>query len=163
MSLSGIYIFTILMVLTHTQGCRWSSSQAVFILCRKTTPCTKFSLKILWGNTMSLSAELRARICGSQIPERKVHPNWKFYPFLKHILSLFHFTWLLGCALSVDYQMIGLKYRYMDIMRIYYKKKGDGFQVDSLCFRGYTYNFSGVIKFCQNIKHWWEFHLCMLV
>ena len=66
MSLSVIYIFTILMVSTHPWGYRWSSSPAVPILWRATTSCTIFLAKIMWGNTRSLSEALSSRICGSR-------------------------------------------------------------------------------------------------
>ena len=36
----------------------------------------------------------------------KLYPNWKFYPFLKNILYVFHFEWLLGCDFAVDEQTI---------------------------------------------------------
>ena len=32
----------------------------------------------------------------------KLYPDRKLQPFLKHILSVFHFEWLIGCALEVD-------------------------------------------------------------
>ena len=64
--MSVIYIFIILIVLTHPWGYIWSSSPAVLILCRSTTSCTNFLVKIMWCDTRSLSADLRARIRGSQ-------------------------------------------------------------------------------------------------
>ena len=40
------------------------------------------------------------------IPTHKLYPNWKMYSFLKHIFSVFHFSWLLGCALAVDEKIL---------------------------------------------------------
>ena len=54
---------------------------------------------------------------------------------------MFHFVWLLGCAISVDEQIIGFKGIHVDNMRIFQKNEGGGFQVYALCYRGYTYNF----------------------
>ena len=54
---------------------------------------------------------------------------------------MFQFIRLLGSDISVEYQTIGLRFRNMDKMRISYKMEGGGFQVDSLCGRGYTYAF----------------------
>ena len=82
---------------------------------------------ILWGNTRSLSADFYARIYGSQYQQVCGIQIWNIYPFLKHILSVFHFSWLLGCAISVDDQQIGFKGVHMDKMRKSYKNKGGGF------------------------------------
>ena len=43
------------------------------------------------------------------VPTRNLYLNLKLYLFLKHIVSMFHFSWFLGCALSVDEQNIGFK------------------------------------------------------
>ena len=67
------------------------------------------------------------------IPACKLYPNWKLYPFLKHILSVFHFVWFLGCAIYVDDKTVGLKGRHVDKMRISYKNEGGGFQTDVFC------------------------------
>ena len=75
------------------------------------------------------------------IPKCKLYPNWKLYPFLKHILYVFHFAWLLGCSLAVDEQMIGFQCRHVDKMKISYNNKEGGFQADALCNREYTYVF----------------------
>ena len=45
-------------------------------------------------------------------------------------------------AISVNKKKIGFKGRHADKIKITYKNKGDGFQVDALCDRGYTYAFS---------------------
>ena len=97
------------------------------------------------------------------IPTRKLYQNCKFYPFLNHILFVFHFVWLLGCALAVDYQTIFLKGRHVYKMRISYKNKWGGFQVDDICDQGYTYAFSWGINFLQRNTHRWEFYLYMLI
>ena len=40
-------------------------------------------------------------------PACKLYLNWKLYPFLNHILSVFRFSWFLGGAISVDNQTNG--------------------------------------------------------
>ena len=52
------------------------------------------------------------------ISTRKVYPNCKLYPFMKHILYVFHFEWLLGCTLSVYEQIIGFQGIHVDKMKI---------------------------------------------
>ena len=52
--------------LFHTQGCIWSSSTTVLILCRARTYFTKFLFTTQWGNTRSLRSDLCARLYGSQ-------------------------------------------------------------------------------------------------
>ena len=74
------------------------------------------------------------------IPTQKLYPNWKFYPFPKHILSVFNFLWVLVCALAVDEQMIGFQGRHVNKMRISYKNKEGVFQAYDLCDQGYTDN-----------------------
>ena len=75
------------------------------------------------------------------IPTQNFYQNWKLYPFLKHILSVFRFTWLLGCDLTVDEQTIFFQVIHVDKMIISYKKEGVIFRVDALCDRGYNYVF----------------------
>ena len=58
------------------------------------------------------------------IPTCKLYSNCKLYPFLKHILSVFHFVWFLSCALAVYGQMIYFQSRHVDKMRISYKNWG---------------------------------------
>ena len=41
---------------------------------------------------------------------------------------MFHFSWLLGCDLSVDENYIGFEGRHVDKMKISYKNKGGRFQ-----------------------------------
>ena len=62
----------------------------------------------------------------------KLYPNRKLYPSPKYILSVFHFPFLLGFALSVDEQTIGFEVRHVDKIRIFYRNEGGGFQADSL-------------------------------
>ena len=75
------------------------------------------------------------------IPSRKLYPNRKLYPFLNHILSVFYFSWLVGCALYVDEKMIVFIFRHVDKMIISNNNKGDGFQADYICNWRYTYAF----------------------
>ena len=72
------------------------------------------------------------------MPSHKLCLNWKLYLLLNQILYVFRFSWFLGCALSIDEQMICFKGRHTDKIRIIDKNKGGGFQVDALCDRGYT-------------------------
>ena len=62
------------------------------------------------------------------IPAHKLYPNWKFHLFLKHILYVFYFSWLIDFSLSIDEQLIGFKGRYVDKTRTPYNNKGGGFQ-----------------------------------
>ena len=75
------------------------------------------------------------------IPAYNLYPNWKSYPFLKHILYVFHFELLLVFDLSVDDQTIGFKGRHMYNMIISYHNKGIGLQSNALFDQGYTYAF----------------------
>ena len=94
MRLSVIYIFTILMLLTHPQWYRLSSSPAVMILIKATTSCTKHLDTMLWGDTRSLSTALRARICGIQYQNASCNqivnftPSWSTY-YICYILHGF--------------------------------------------------------------------------
>ena len=56
-------------------------------------------------------------------PTRKLSPNWKLYPFLKKILSIFHFVCLIGHYLSVDDQKIRFKGRHIDKIQIPYNNE----------------------------------------
>ena len=55
------------------------------------------------------------------IPTRKLYPNWKLYPLLNHILSVFHFSCLLDYSLAVYYKTVGFQSRHVDKMIISYK------------------------------------------
>ena len=71
----------------------------------------------------------------------KLYPNLNLYPFLNQILSVFHFSWLLGCVLSIYEKIISFKGKHVDKMIIFYKNGGGWFQADALCNWGYTYTF----------------------
>ena len=62
---------------------------------------------------------------------------------------MFHLAWLIGCALSIDEQMIGSKVRHVYEMIISLKRKGGVFQVDALCDEGYTDAFYCAMKVLQ--------------
>jgi len=47
----------------------------------------------------------------------------------------------LGRLISIDEQTIGFKGHHADKMSIRYKKEGDGFQCDTICYDGFTYSF----------------------
>ena len=74
-----------------------------------------------------------------QPPSRASHPNWKVDPFLKHVQEVSRVGWHLSKIISIDEQTAGFKGRHPDKRRITYKKEGDGFQMDAICDRGYTY------------------------
>ena len=102
MSLIVIYIFTILMILTHPQRYRWSSIPAVLILCREMNSCTKYLVTIMWGNTRTLSADLLAKICRSQYWNASCTqignftPSWSTY----YLCSILHSCLVLPLLLT---------------------------------------------------------------
>ena len=59
----------------------------------------------------------------------------------KHAIYVSKAAIVLGKHVSLDEQTIGCKGKHPDIIRISFKKEGDGFQCDSLCSDGYTYTF----------------------
>ena len=75
------------------------------------------------------------------IPPRDTHPNWKVQGMLKHALFISKHVMFLGRYISVDEQTISSKGNHPDIIRINFKKEGDGFQCDAVCADGYTYCF----------------------
>ena len=48
---------------------------------------------------------------------------------------------IMGKGLARNEEKIGYKGIHPDILRINYKKEGDGFQCDALCSDGYTFSF----------------------
>ena len=60
---------------------------------------------------------------------------------LSHAIIVSKDTIFLGSSLSIDEETMGCKGRHPDILRINYKKEGDGFQCDALGSDGYTYTF----------------------
>ena len=72
---------------------------------------------------------------------RKTHPNWKIQVLFWHAIIVSKDAIFLGSSLSSDEETMGCKGRHSDIMRINYKKEGDGFQSDALGSDGYTYTF----------------------
>ena len=76
-----------------------------------------------------------------QTPPRKTHLNWNCQPIFKHIINICKAAIVLGQYISEDEQTVGCKGRHPDIIRINFKKEGDGFQCDSICSDGYTYKF----------------------
>ena len=123
LSLSGIYIYTILMVLTHPWGYRWSSSLSVLILYTETTSCKMFLYGILWGDTRSLSDALHGRIRGSQsqhascIQIGNCTPSWS----TSDICSIFHgcliVTFMLMRKLVVSKVVMCIRWEYTTITR----------------------------------------------
>ena len=72
---------------------------------------------------------------------RKWHPNWKIHVLLRHYIIVCKDAIFLGSRLSCDEETMGCKGRHPDILRINYKKEGDGFQCGALVSDGYTYTF----------------------
>ena len=83
-----------------------------------TVQCTDFLKNDFVQNSVRQNKEFKISFpCQNPtnlIPARKFYPNLKLYPFLKHILSVFNFSWLIGCALSVDDKIIGFKGMHVD-------------------------------------------------
>ena len=75
-------------------------------------------------------------------PRRKTHPNWKIQVLLRHAIILSKDAIFLGSRLSFYEETMWCKGRHPDILRINYKKEGDGFQCNALGYDGYTYTFS---------------------
>jgi hypothetical protein len=61
-------------------------------------------------------------------PDRKTHPNWKVQKFFKWAMYISKKCVLIGKQISCDEQTIGFQGRHPDVLRISYKKEGDGFQ-----------------------------------
>ena len=72
-------------------------------------------------------------------PNRYKEPNWKVRPLLTWMNFIFPVIWHLACALSVDEITIGFKGYHRDKKRITCKAEEDGFQCDTLCQDGFTY------------------------
>ena len=69
-------------------------------------------------------------------PIRKTHPNWKIQVLLRHAIIVSKDAIFIGSSLSCDEEIMGCKGRYPDILRINYKKEGEGFQCDALVSDG---------------------------
>ena len=74
-------------------------------------------------------------------PTRKSHPKWKIQVLLRHAIIVSKDAIFLGSSISCDEETMGWKGRQIDILRINYKKEGDGFQCNVLGSDGYTYTF----------------------
>ena len=60
---------------------------------------------------------------------------------LRHAIIFSKEEIFLGTILYCDEETIGCKGRHPEILRINYKKEGDGFQCDALGSDGHTYTF----------------------
>ena len=58
----------------------------------------------------------------------------------KHAIHISNQAMYLGRYISVDEQTSGCQGRHPDILRISYKREGDGFQCDAIRSDGYTYS-----------------------
>ena len=118
MSLSVIYIFTILMVLTHARGYIWSSIPGVMILCRVMTSSTHFLASMLWGDTRILNDSLCSRIYRIQYLHASCIQigNCTPYRSTSYLCSIFHglfvvtFLLMIKILASKSYMWIILEY-----------------------------------------------------
>ena len=62
-------------------------------------------------------------------------------PLLTWMNFIFPTIWLLGMCFSIDEMTMRFQGQHKDKQRITYKAEGDGFQADSLCDEGFTYQF----------------------
>ena len=61
-------------------------------------------------------------------PIRKTHTNWNIQVLLRHDIIVNKDAIFIGRSLSCNEETMGYKGTHPDIMRINYKKEGDGFQ-----------------------------------
>jgi len=73
-------------------------------------------------------------------PHRDKHPNWKVNPMLKHAMDVCKKATHIGKYISIDKQTIGFQGRHSNKIRVTYKHAGDGFQTDTICADGCTFN-----------------------
>ena len=94
----------------------------------------------------------------------KLYPNLNLYPFLNQILSVFHFSWLLGCVLSIYEKIISFKGKHVDKMIIFYKNGGGGgFRRTLSATEDILTPFYWGMKSYKRNTHQWDFHLYILV
>ena len=74
-------------------------------------------------------------------PDRTKRPNYKLEEFFQHIQTISQEAWICGIDISVDEQTLKFQGRHIHKLRISYKREGDGFQCDTLCSDGYTFDF----------------------
>ena len=74
-------------------------------------------------------------------PPRKERPDCKCYAFFCHTIHISQGAIYTGKYLNCNKQIIVCQGPHPDILRINYKKEGDGFQCDCIGADGYTYRF----------------------
>ena len=74
-------------------------------------------------------------------PNRKTHPNDKVDPLLKQLNITFVEAMHLPQDISADEQSLGFSGKDGNKIRMKDKKKKEGYRVDALCCKGYTYTF----------------------
>jgi hypothetical protein len=67
-------------------------------------------------------------------------PLWKVASVLEYLRKYCQRCWVPGKFASIDEQTIGFKGNCL-ALRISNKRKGDGYQSDTICERGYTFSF----------------------
>jgi len=106
---------------------------------------SKFIKKIFSANAKLRHKEMKAFFACSNlaVPPHpiKEQPNFKLNALFRHAMPVSKETICLGKYLSGDEHIIGCQGRHPGILRINYKREGDGFQCDCICSNGYTYSF----------------------
>ena len=74
-------------------------------------------------------------------PSKLQYPNWKLRTLLVWMNFIFPQIWNLGQEFSIYGMTIGFQGKHGGKIRITYKRAGDGFQCDTLCENGFTYQF----------------------
>jgi len=73
--------------------------------------------------------------------QQRADPLWKVRVLIDHLNKQAKDMWVPGKSLAIDEQTIGFQGASGMKLRISYKRKGDGFQCDAVCDRGYTFSF----------------------
>ena len=77
----------------------------------------------------------------SPLAQSSLIPLWKLEPLLSVMRRKFQELWDVGETVAFDEQTVACKANACLKSRIKFKRAGDGFLVDSVCDRGYTYSF----------------------
>jgi hypothetical protein len=72
---------------------------------------------------------------------QKKDPLWKVRRLVDELNKQSKDMWIPGRWVAIDEQTIGFQGASSMKLRISYTRKGDGFQCDAICDRGYTYSF----------------------
>ncbi len=72
---------------------------------------------------------------------QRVSPQWKVQTLIDELNKQASRMWVPGKFVAIDEQTIGFQGLPGLMVRITYKREGDGFQCDAICDRDYTYSF----------------------